>query len=82
MCQKWKLRFTTGSNGIVATGCTSSWRVEQEQLDAGRVLREEREVDAVVVDRRSEGLWLAPLEGREKVNYRAAAASSRPCSPD
>src|SRR5262245_63423631 len=23
MCQKWKLRFTTGSNGIVATGCTS-----------------------------------------------------------
>ena len=24
MCQKWKLRLTTGSNGIVATGCTSS----------------------------------------------------------
>src|SRR3954470_10177891 len=23
MCQKWKLRLTTGSNGIVATGCTS-----------------------------------------------------------
>src|ERR1700691_4508762 len=25
MCQKWKLRLTAGSNGIVATGCTSSW---------------------------------------------------------
>src|SRR3954447_20280389 len=24
MCQKWKLRFRIGSNGIVATGCTSS----------------------------------------------------------
>src|SRR5690242_3200614 len=23
MCQKWKLRFTSGSNGIVATGCVS-----------------------------------------------------------
>src|SRR5262245_29072125 len=23
MCQKWKLRLTTGSNGIVATGCVS-----------------------------------------------------------
>ncbi len=23
MCQKWKLRFRTGSNGIVATGCSS-----------------------------------------------------------
>src|SRR5262245_61463113 len=23
MCQKWKLRLTTGSNGIVATGCRS-----------------------------------------------------------
>src|SRR3954447_345559 len=25
MCQKWKLRFCSGSNGIVATGCRSSW---------------------------------------------------------
>src|SRR5581483_9307121 len=24
MCQKWKLRLTAGSNGIVATGCSSS----------------------------------------------------------
>src|SRR5580704_17141759 len=24
MCQKWKLRLTSGLNGIVATGCTSS----------------------------------------------------------
>src|SRR5439155_24039469 len=25
MCQKWKLRFCTGSNGIVATGSASLW---------------------------------------------------------
>src|SRR5579862_5946510 len=25
MCQKWKLRLFTGSNGIVATGCSSLW---------------------------------------------------------
>src|SRR4051794_23405471 len=24
MCQKWKLRLSAGSNGIVATGCVSS----------------------------------------------------------
>ena len=34
-------------------------RVEQEQLDARRLLREEGEVDSAVVDRGAERLWLA-----------------------
>ena len=81
MCQKWKLRLTTGSNGIVATGLHVVVRVEEEQLDARRVLGEEREVHAAVVDRRAERLRPPALEGREKVNDRAAAGSSRPRSP-
>jgi hypothetical protein len=42
--------------------------VEEEEIDARRLLREEGEVDPSVVDGRSERLGLSALEGREQVS--------------
>ena len=74
MCQKWKLRLTSGSNGIVATGSRVVVRVEEQQLDARRVLREEGEVHSSVVHRRAERLAACP---RSNVGRRSATERRR-----
>ena len=81
MCQKWKLRLHDRVERDRRDRVHVVVRVEEQQLDARRLLREEGEVDAAVVDRRAERLRPPALEGREKVNDRAAAGSSRPRSP-
>jgi hypothetical protein len=42
--------------------------IEEEQVDACRLLREEGEVDSPVVDGRAERLGLPALEGREQIS--------------
>ena len=56
-------------------------RVEEQELDPLRVLREEREVDAVGVDGRAERLRPPRLDHGQDVSDRAAAGCSRRCNP-
>ena len=81
MCQKWKLRLTTGSNGIVATGCTSSCASKSSSSTPVASSEKSAKFTPPSSTVAPSGWGRPRSKVGEEVNDRAAAGSSRPRSP-